>query len=45
MKVIPIVTGTLGTVTKGMALGLGDLEKRGRMETIQTKTIFRSARI
>ena len=29
-----IVTGALGTVTKGLLKGLKDLEKRGRMETI-----------
>ena len=33
MTVIPIVIGTLGTVTKGFVKGLEDLEIRGRVET------------
>ena len=43
MKVtgIPIVIGVLGTVTKGME----DLEVTGWVETIQTTTLLRSARI
>ena len=45
MKVIPVVTGVLGTVTKGLIKGLEDLEIRGRVETIQTTTLLRSARI
>ena len=32
---IPIVIGVLGTVTKGLNKGLEDLERRGRVETIQ----------
>ena len=42
---IPIVTGVLGTVPKGLIQGLKDLEIRGWMETIQTKALSRSARI
>ena len=36
MTVIPIVIGALGAVTKGLIQGLEDLEKIGRVETIQT---------
>ena len=32
-------------VTKGLIKGLKDLEMEGRMETIQTKALLRSARI
>ena len=32
--VIPIVSGVLGTVTKGLIEGLEDLEIRGRVETL-----------
>ena len=45
VTVIPIVTGTLGTVTKGLLQGIEDLEIRGRVETIQTIALLRSARI
>ena len=47
MKVafIPIVIGTWGTVTKGLIQGLEDLEITGPLETIQTATLLRSARI
>ena len=44
VTIIPIVIGTLGTVTKSMK-GVEDLEIRGRLETIQTTTLLRSARI
>ena len=40
-----IVIGALGTVTKGLVLGLGDLEIRGWAETIQATSFVRSARI
>ena len=43
--VIPIVIGTLGTVTKGLVQGLEVLEKRGRVETIQTTASLRLTRI
>ena len=39
---MPIVTGALGTVPKGLVRGL---EIRGRIETIQTTVLIRSARI
>ena len=42
---IPIVIGALGTVTKGLILGLVDLEIRGQVETFQTTTLCRTARI
>ena len=45
VTVIPIVIGTLGTVTKGLLQELEDLEIKGRVETIQTVTLLRSARI
>ena len=45
VTVIPIVIGALGTVTKGLVKGLEDLEIKGRVETIQTTLLLRSARI
>ena len=45
MLVIPVVVGALGTITKGLEQGMEDLEIRGRVETIQTKVLLRSARI
>ena len=47
MKVtfIPVITGALGTVTKGLLKGLEDLEITGQVETIQTTTLLRSTRI
>ena len=47
MKVtlILVVVGAHGTVTKGLINRLEDLEIRGRMETIQTASLLRSARI
>ena len=47
MKVtkLPIIIGALGTVTKGLVQELEDLEITGRMETIQTTALLRSARI
>ena len=36
--------GTLGTVTKGLVQGQVDSEITGRVETIQTTKLFRSAR-
>ena len=41
----PIVIGTLGTITKGLLKGLEDLDVGGRVETIQTTTLLRTARI
>ena len=45
VTIIPIVIGALGTVTKGLVQGPEDLQKIGRVETIQTTTLLRSARI
>ena len=45
VTVIPIVTGALGTVTKEFVVRLEDLEIRGRVETINTPALLRSARI
>ena len=45
VTVIPIVTGALGTVTKGLVQGLKDLGIRGRVETIQTIALLKLARI
>ena len=52
VMVVPIVIGTLGTVTKGLVKGLEDLEIRGledleirgQMEAIQTTELLRSTR-
>ena len=45
VTIIPIVIGTFGTVTKGLLKRLGDLEVGGRVETIQTTALLRTARI
>ena len=45
VTVIPIVIGALGRVTKGLIMGLEELEIRDRVETIQTTALLRSARI
>ena len=45
MTFIPIVMGALGTFTKELIHGQGDLEIRRRTETIQTTTLLRTARI
>ena len=45
VTVIPIVIGALGTVNRGLVLGLEDLEIRGRVETIQPPALLRLARI
>ena len=43
VTIISIVIGTLGTVTKGLIKGMEDLEAGGRVETIQTTALFRTA--
>ena len=43
--VIPVVISAHGTVTKGLVQGLHNLEISGRVETIQTTVLLRSARI
>ena len=45
VRIIPIVIGALDTVPKGLLKGLVDLEVGGRVETIQTTTLLRTARI
>ena len=45
MTIIPIVIVAFGTVTKGLLKGPEDLEVGGRVETIQTTTLLRTARI
>ena len=45
VKIIPIVIGAFGTVTKGLLKGLEDLEVGRRVETIQTTGLLRTARI
>ena len=45
LTIIPIVIGAFGTVTKGLLKGLEDLEVGGRVETFQTTTLLRTARI
>ena len=43
VTIIPVVIGALGTVTKGLLKGKEEI--RGRVETIQTTTLLRTARI
>ena len=45
VTIIPIVIGAFGTVTKGLQKGLEDLEVGGRVETIETTTLLRTARL
>ena len=45
VTLIPIVINAFGTVTKGLLKGLEDLEVGGRVETIQTTALLRTARI
>ena len=45
VTIIPILIGAFGTVTKGLQKGLEDLEVGGPVETIQTNTLLRMARI
>ena len=45
VRIIPIVIAAFGTVAKGLLKGLDDLEVGGRVETIQTRTLLRTARI
>ena len=45
VTIIPIVIGALGTVTKGLIQRQGNIELTGRVETIQTTSLLRSARI
>ena len=45
VTIILIVIGVFGTVTKGLLKELEDLEVGGRVDTIQTTTLLRTARI
>ena len=45
VTIVPIVIGALGTITKGLSKGLEDSEIGGRVETIQTTALQRTARI
>ena len=45
VTIIPIVIDAFGTVTKGLSKGLEILEVSGRVETIQTTALLRTARI
>ena len=45
VKIMPIVIGAFGMVTKGLLKGLEDLEVGGRVETIQTTALLKTARI
>ena len=45
VTIVPIVIGALGTITKGLLKGLGDLEVGGRVGIIQTTALLRTARI
>ena len=45
VTIAPIVIGDLGTIAKGLLKGLEDLEIGGRVQTIQTTALLRTARI
>ena len=45
VTIVPIVICALGTETKGLLKGLDDLEVGGRVETVQTTALLRTARI
>ena len=45
IKILQIVIGAFGTVTKGLLKSLEDQEAGGRVDTIQTTTLLRTARI
>ena len=45
VTIIPIVKGAFGAVTKGLLKGPEDLEVGGRVETTQTTTLLRTARV
>ena len=45
VTIVPIVIGALGTITKGLLKDLEGLEVGGRVETIQTTALLRTARI
>ena len=43
VTIVPTVIGALGTITKGLIKGLEDLEVGGRVVTIQTTALLRTA--
>ena len=45
VTIIPIVIGAFGTVTDSLFKSLEDLEVGGRVETIQTTALLKTARI
>ena len=45
VTIVPIVIGAFGTVNKGLLKGLEDLEVGGRVDTIQTTALLKTARI
>ena len=45
VTIIPIVISAFGIVTKGLLKGMENLEVGGRVETIQTTALLRTARI
>ena len=45
VKVVSIVIGALGTIPKGLEKSLSKLRIKGRIETIQTTALLKSARI
>ena len=45
VTIIPILISAFETVTKGLQKGLADLEVGGRVETIQTTALLRTAKI
>ena len=45
VTIIPIVIGAFDTVTKGLLMGLEDLEIGGRVESIKTTALLKTARI
>ena len=45
VTIVPIVIGTLGTITKWLLKGLEGLEVGERVETIKTTALLRTARI
>ena len=45
LSIVTIVIGAFGTVTEGLLKGLEDLEVGGRVETIQTTSLLKTARI
>ena len=45
LTIIPIVISVFGRLTKELLKGLGDLDVGGRVETIETTALLRTARI